>query len=400
MINLKTLRYFAIFSALFFVISCSEDSITESKSYNRGEVIKANELLSLTPEQINQNLSDYGIPQTVQLNYTVTAISIEYQTEDANGNLKKASGALIVPQTNIESPMLSIQHGTETERDKVASVLPFFSVEGIVGLISASSGYVTCIPDYLGYGVSNELHPYVHAKSLVLSVIDFLRAAKSYCAENDILLNDQLFLGGYSEGGYATLASQREIEQYYDSEFTITACAPMAGPYDLTGTTKTILGQATYNSPTYIAFLLTAYNYIYGWNRIDDIFKAPYANMMYDLFDGSNSYSEINNSLPITISSLLNEDFINGVLSETDTSVIAVLQENSLLDWTPKAPIRFVHGDSDDTVPYQNSITARDVFLENGATNIELITIPNGTHGSSGQQAVFSMVEWFDSLRD
>jgi hypothetical protein len=397
---MKIFRYCSLFIIFLLAIRCSEDSIVDTKSYDRGDIISSKEIETYTPEAIVQLLSFAQIPVTIQPEYSVKIISIKYQTITADGDLTEASGALYIPQSDIDYPLLSIQHGTETERTKVASVSPLQSVEGVVGLITGATGYVTCIPDYIGFGVSKKLHTYVHAKSLSLSVIDFLRASRTYCDANNINLTDQLFLGGYSEGGYASLAAQREIQQNYSSEFKITANAPMAGPYDLLGTTETILGKSSYSSPIYIAYLLTAYNNIYSWNRLDDFFKAPYAGKMSGLFDGTNSYSTINDQLPSEITQLLNETFVNNVIAEADTAVINALKENTLLDWVPDSPVRFFHGNSDDTVPYENATTARDIFLENGATSVELISIPGGTHSTSGLPAVLGMIDWFNSLRD
>ena len=93
---------------------------------------------------------------------------------------------------------MSIQHGTETKADLVASVSPNNSVEGLVGLITASMGYFTVIPDYLGFGVSDIMHPYMHTESIIPCILDFMRAGKSYCSANQISLNGKVFLTGYS----------------------------------------------------------------------------------------------------------------------------------------------------------------------------------------------------------
>src|SRR6185369_398821 len=101
---------------------------------------------------------------------------------------------------------------------------------------------------------SGHFHPYLHAKTSASAVVDLLRAVKSYCAANSIPLSGKLFLAGYSEGGYATMAATREIQERFAAELPITASAPMAGPYDLSGTLVDILDSATYPSPGLIAF--------------------------------------------------------------------------------------------------------------------------------------------------
>src|SRR5690606_25925463 len=99
----------------------------------------------------------------------------------------------------------------------------------------ASAGYATFIPDYLGYGASTQiLHPYYNERYSAMAVIDMIKAGKIFCKNEDIPVSDKLFLAGYSEGGYVTLAAQKEIESNPAHNLKITAVAAGAGGYDLT----------------------------------------------------------------------------------------------------------------------------------------------------------------------
>jgi len=396
----KILHFLVVILLAIAIVDCDKNSTEPEQPKTRGDIISSESLNVYSSENIEQIMTANNIPSSFELTYSVEVIRIIYQTTDSQGNYIKVSGAIMVPVDGNNLPLLSMHHGTVTKRDRVASVGPLNSTEGLIGLILASSGYLTCVPDYPGFGVSEILHPYIHAKSLTTVVIDNIRAAKSYCHQNDITLNEKLFLAGYSEGGYVTLAAQKEIEQNFSNEFNITAVAPMAGPYDLSGTVKHIFQQSTYNSPTYIAFFLTAYDEIYGWNRLNEIFKAPYGDMMSNLFDGTKTYGEINSQLPVNISELLSHNFINNYLNGNESDFVAAIEENSLLNWKPNAPIRFYHGDADNTVPYQNALTIVDNLIANGGTDIKLVTIQGGTHETAGLPAILGMIEWFNSLRE
>lgn len=350
------------------------------------------------PKEIKELLAAAGISVPFNLIYSVEEIQVVYQTTDAHGNSAQASGTILIPKTEGDFPLLSLHHGTVTKRDEVASVNLSATPEGLSGLITASTGYLTGIPDYLGFGESGILHPYLHANTSATTVIDFLRSVKTYCNEKNIGLNGQLFLGGYSEGGYVSLAVQKEIEENHANEFTITAVAPMAGPYDLSNTVRTIIQQPTYNWLAYLGFFLTAYNDIYSWNRLDEMFNAPYGEMMPQLFDGTKTFLAINSQLPTTVSDLLNQEFVTNYLEGNEAVFAAAIEENTLLNWTPVAPIRFYHGDADEVSPYQNALTALEVLKANGGTNIELVTIVGGTHETSGLPCVLGMIEWFNSF--
>lgn len=259
-------------------------------------------------------------------------------------------------------------------------------------------GYFTLTPDYLGFGVSDVFHPYMHIESIVPGVIDFMIAGKSYCSENQITLNGQVFLTGYSEGGLITLATQKKIEENYINEFNLKAVAPLAGPYDLKGTTDSIFQSDFYSTPAYIGYFFTAYDNIYGWDRLDDYFKAPYATKMKDLYDGSKTWGQIVNQLPPTFEELMNPAFVSSYNAGSETDFEAAIQENTLLDWTPQAPIHFFHGDADEIVPIQNVLTAIERLNANGSHSIQLTSIPGGTHETAGPASIFGALEWFESL--
>ena len=364
----------------------------------RGEILQTNSLGNYSVSNIQQILSSGNITIPFTLTYSVNAISINYYTIDGKGKETVASGALLIPQGINNLPLVSIQHGTQTKDNLVASVSPMNSTEGIVGLIMASMGYMVVVPDYLGFGVSNIMHPYLHAKSLIPSVIDLMRAGKTYSSQHQIMLDGRIFLTGFSEGGYATLVTQRAIELEYSQEFNLTAVAPCAGPYDLYGTMQTLFQTGQYNHPAYIAYILTAYNDIYGWNRLNDFFNAPYSSRVQNLFNGSKTFGEVVNQLPSTFPELMDSTFVNNVRNGSELAFITAVKENTLLDWNPQAPIHFFHGDADDISPYQNALTAVEKLKANGGTNIQLTTIPGGNHENSGPIAVIGAIQWFESM--
>lgn len=385
---------------ILLVIGCSEATgPTDNASTERGTIIQNTSLGQLSSNEINQMLAAANAAVPLQLTYNVDVFSMNYYTVDRNGDPVIVSGAILIPVGLNGLPMVSIQHGTQSKSDLVASVSPANSSEGNIGLIMASMGYLVVIPDYLGFGVSSGIHPYFHAESLIPSIIDLMRAARSYCNSNSIILSGDVFLTGYSEGGYASFLTQRKIELEYSQEFNLVAVAPMAGPYDLYGTVSAGLQAVQYNStPAYPAYLFTAYNEVYGWNRLDEIFNEPYSSRVENLFDGSKTWGEVIDQLPTTIGELFRTDFIESYTAGNETEIITALQENTILDWIPDAPINFIHGDADNAVPIQNAITAMNTMVSNGTGNVQLTIIENGTHESAGPEAAITAIQWFENF--
>lgn len=393
-ITIKLILPIYILAVSFVLTSCkSEDSPVEPNIETRGGLISSTQLPSITKEFIKSYLNDYNI--TIDAKYNVDAYKIVYYTDDTKGNLTIASGALFIPQGKDNLPLISLHHGTQTDREKVGSVSRFNAPEGIIG---AALGYYSLVPDYLGLGESQLIHPYLYAKSSADAVIDFIRACRKEADDLNIKLNGQVFLAGYSEGGYVTLAAHREIQLHYGNEITITASSPMAGPYDPYLTSKTILENPTYGKPSYMAYLAAAYNSIYGWNNLKGIFNSPYAELIPSLIDGTKTIDEIDAQLTSDLTKLFTQNFLTTFLDGTEKDFSNALRENNLIDWTPAAPIRFYHGSDDQFVPYQNSIEARDYFLAHGA-NVELVTIEGGDHATSLMPSILGAIDWFDSIR-
>jgi hypothetical protein len=186
---------------ILFLTGCDKDPTSPGPgSWERGEIISSSTIVTLSTDAIELIVADWIGQIPVDLTYDIEVIKIVYQTIDTHGDYVPASGALYIPLEAVNPPLLSLHHGTVTHRNEVASTSPLLSVEGIVGLLSTSAlGYATSIPDYLGYGESEILHPYVHAKSSAVAVIDFLRASRSYCQKNDIVLG--IFGGGLCHPG-------------------------------------------------------------------------------------------------------------------------------------------------------------------------------------------------------
>ena len=388
-----TLYIYALILSFVFTSCNNDNSPLEPNIETRGGLISSTQLPSITKEFIKTYLDSAHI--SIDAKYDVDAYKIIYYTDDTKGNLTVASGVLFFPKGQDNLPLISLHHGTQTDRSKVGSVSRFNAPEGIIG---AALGYYSLVPDYLGLGESKVLHPYLYAKTSADAVIDFIRACRKEAENLNIKLNGQVFLAGYSEGGYVTLAAHREIQLHYSDEINVTASSPMAGPYDLYLTSKTILKNTNYDKPSYMAYLAAAYNSIYDWNNLDGIFNSPYAEMIPSLIDGTKTVDDIDAKLSHDLTKLFTQNFLNTFLDGTEKDFSDALRENSLIDWTPAAPIRFYHGSADQFVPYQNSIEARDYFLARGA-NVELVTIEGGDHATSLMPSIIGAIDWFDSIR-
>jgi alpha-beta hydrolase superfamily lysophospholipase len=333
--------------------------------------------------------------------YDVEYVKILYKTT-YNGKEVQASGLLGIPKNTPSAPsILSTQHGTLFV-DVAAPTLFPSSPDAFSGLeIMASAGFITAEPDYIGYGnTANESHPYFDMQYAASAVVDMLKASKAYLAEKKIATSDRLFLFGYSEGGYITMAAQKEIETNRALGLKVTAAAAGAGCYDLTEMLAQIAKRQTYAEPGFAATLFTSYNTLYGWNRpLTDFFQKTYADKIPGLLNGKVNRKEINNALSTSTAKFFDATFYKNLsVNGQETKLKDALAKNSFTNWVPKAPTQLFHGENDEAVYYSTSQVTIDRFKAAGATNVQLIPLPGATHQGGFKPMLAKALPWFIGL--
>jgi hypothetical protein len=364
----------------------------------RGTLLAATLLHDFSLADIAALSQSFGLEIASQ--YPVSVYKLTYATVDAWGVGTVASGAFAVPDGLTNAlPLISYQHGTSMEKTDVPSAL---NTEANMGIAFGTTGYAVALPDYVGMGDSPGFHPYHHAKSEATAVVDMLRASRSFCAAHRILLNQQLFLCGYSQGGHVTMAAHRELEQNHADEFVITASAPMAGAYDLSGVTATdFLSGRQPPNPYYFAYLLAAYQTVYHLSdSLSNLLAAPYATTLPPLVDGRHSGGQINQAMPKIPTQALRADFLAAFRSNPNAPLWWALRDNDLYQWRPRSPLHLYHCHGDQDVIYANSETACQSFLQLGASQVQLIDpFPTANHSLGFIFCIGQAKTWFDSLR-
>ncbi len=362
----------------------------------RGKLLSFSAPVVIPTNVIAATLASAGVPISPQ--YALMRYEVVYETINPDGGRTKASGMLLFPMgTGRTLPLLSHQHGTIVRTNDVSG-----SSELTVCLGFGTTGYAAAFPYYLGLGNSEGLHPYHHARSEATACVDLLRAVRTLCATNGFPLNGQVFLCGYSQGGHATMALLRELEAFHTNEFTVTACAPMAGAYDLSGVTVAdFLSGRLPPNPYYFAYLLAAYQAVYHLApTLADLLAPPYNTTLPPLLQGNASGSQINPLMPADPVQILKPEYLAAFRADPHHPFRVALQDNDLYRWTPRAPLRLYHCHADQDVIYANSEVALSSFQSRGATQVQLIDpLPSANHGGCVLPSLLQAKAWFDSLR-
>lgn len=287
--------------------------------------------------------------------YGVSAYRMEYLTTDAKGQQVLASALLSVPvkQNGSISPVLSYQHGSMT---KDAEAPTNHVVASEVSVLLASKGFIVLAPDYVGYGVSKgQPHPYLLAAPSASVVNDMLTAAKYWRQTRSVRDNKQLFMVGYSEGAYVSMAAARAMETGGSVHSpNLVASVLGGGPYHVGVTLDEILKKV----------------------RSDNALLGALINPGLLRYLGSSVQASVRNEI---VKQLLGSDadivldatFLDNFLAD---DVAAIERQSNVHDWKPFKPVQLFHGRNDQTVSYLSSSVTLQAMQTRGASSVVSLT--------------------------
>jgi predicted esterase len=394
---------YLFFIVIFFIVSsCSTSTTTDptpDKYLVSSELIGSFNKASLQSraDGFTGGTSNPLVTQFVNglLKYDIKAYKIIYKTKNTDGTEIQASGALIIPTTTDAVAMISQQHGTIRTDAQAPSNYQQNSEAYSIASIFASNGFIISCPDYIGYGVSkNIVHPYEHRESLAQASLDMIRASTEFINKEKVNWNKKLLITGYSQGGFATMSLQKKIEEQFPTEFNLVASSCGAGAYNKTQFMKDLMNTTTHGIPEYnqlYIWVTQTYNRVYGLNRQMNIyFKEPYAT---DIQANGN-----NANIKVSINTAFADAMKKGVNDGTDTQFLNAVKDNDVFDWAPKTETQLYHGDADQQVFYNNSVTAERAMKAKGG-KVTLTSVTGGTHGSTLTTYAIGTYTFFDSKR-
>jgi hypothetical protein len=404
-------------------------------------------LLELDSLANGQLLSLLGTPSC-----DVAVYHIRYATVGGANEATTASGALMVPygsgdQCHGPLPVLLYAHGTTPDRAfNIADLRGDPNAEGLaIAAVFASQGYIVVAPNYAGYDTSTlSYHPYLVADQQAKDMIDALTAARSAlptALAPTTTDGGQLFITGYSQGGYVAMATHRAMQA---AGMTVTASAPMSGPYSLAAFVDSIFyGRVGAGETRSAALLFAGYHRSYGnvYGAATDVFEAQYAagiesllpstipmSTLYEqgsiprnaLFSATPPDPEFADITPATTPAKLAPIFAAGFGADnlitnsyrlsylrdaqaspdggwptTTSGTLAanpglrlrqVLKQNDLRNWTPTAPMLLCGGNEDPTVFWMNTQLMQGYWATHGPASAP-VTVLDLDSGASGGDA-------------
>jgi hypothetical protein len=429
----------ALASVLVCLIACShKNSMSDMAPVaQRGDLLSPPTMLaSYSPGDLlslagGSDLGKTLLQLTVSPTCTIAVYHLQYQTVDPAGTLTPASGALMVPSgANCQGgrPVLLYAHGTTTDRGyNFAALSAGDSGEALVVAVEfAAQGYIVVAPNYVGYDTSTlGYHPYLDADQQSKDMIDALTAARAALPNLGAASSDggKLFVSGYSQGGYVAMATHRALQA---AGMTVTAAAPMSGPYALSATSDAVFeGQVNLSAVENTALLATSYQHAYGnvYVNATDVFETPYANGIDGLLPSTTSVSDLETQgklpgalfsstppdstfadvtpatapanlaavfaqgfgLPFLVSNAYRLNYLLDAAANPDGGLAGTnglppsapgnsfrqdLKLNDLRTWIPTAPVLLCGGSEDPTSFFFNTTLMQSYWTQNGAAAV------------------------------
>jgi len=377
------------------------------------------------PDEFDYHDLYYAVCQETQgiIPYLVAHEVVTYTSKDDLGNNIELSGLFVYPFKllggKIQTPLVSVDHGTELLKKYAPSKWDPFNpsewinfAEVIVAYIMASRyGWSIVMPDYQGMGYDiNENHPFCIREKLATATADMVEKGIAMIKDNNhpkVNWDGHLFVYGYSEGGFVTMAVTRELE---NRNINLSGSVCMDGPYDLSGTmVDALLSDNPFPVPYFLPLMLVGYQTVYPSPfSYDQVLKEPYRTDIPKYTTGFYNKDVVNSIMPASgiLKEVFTDSFIDSLNIASSSAHQILWQNNTYSDWIPESKMLLWHCKNDDCVPIGNFEAAQSAFAQGGASNITYVEwppVPNwaGTvHVSAAPIAFYEGATWIHQQLD
>lgn len=307
-----------------------------------------------------------------------------------------ATGLLAIPDVEGTTfPLVSYQHGTVFKKTEVPSVPNQSPETKLMVAQFAGQGYVLIGSDYFGMGASTEPESYGIMGSQQQASLDMLRASQAVLRQMKISTT-KLFICGWSEGGFATLAFLQRLER---TGVKVDGAATASGPADIYSLLNGFLNFPRKNDAAWanILYILSAFSFE-NYYRIPGLARTIIAPEYYDLAKKVYERQDYKpEDVPTDLKVLIRPEYFDSeFFAQSAYGRIALATQ--AYRWVIKTPLRNYYGENDEIVSIGLGRLVMDYQRGIGAGNSRVEAISTGptTHRGTFATAVPLWKEWFD----
>lgn len=372
--------------------------VTSGVSYeylDRWDVARLNNILQVdTPKFSGINVTYTPARNAVRL-YRITYASV---APERNNRPVTATGLLAVPDTSGTSfPMVSYQHGTVYGKQEVPSFAEQSPETQLMIAQFAGQGYLLIGADYFGLGVSTEPEGYMVKGSHQQATYDLLTASRAVLGHLK-LASTKLFLAGWSQGGFVTMAFLEKLEA---AGVTVQAAATASAPVDVFVALNGFLSFPRKNDATWVPtlFILSSFSFekYYG---IPGLAKSLIADDYYET--SRKAYERLPFSaadIPTDVRKLVRPEYLDAQFFAASAYGRLIAQAQAYR-WVIKSPVRNYFGEADEAITTglgQLAMTYQRA-IGSGNPQVEAVSTGATSHRGTFATGVPQWKAWFDKL--
>jgi hypothetical protein len=307
------------------------------------------------------------------------------------------SGLLAIPEVSATTlPLVSWQHGTVYGRQQVPS-FPDQSPETQLMLAQfAGQGYALVGADYIGMGESTEPQGYMVKGSHQQACADLIPAARSVLQALG-LSAPALFIAGWSQGGYVTMALLERLEAI---GLPVRAAVTASAPVDPWATLNGFLAFPRPNDASWITtlFILVSFSFE-TYYAVPGLARSVLKPEHYDVAQRAWQGGAVDPAqIPTTLRDLVDSAYFEPAFFGA-SALGRLLAANQAYRWVIRTPVRNYYGESDEAIRVGIGRLAMDFQRAIGNDRVEAISAgPDATHRGTYARSVPAWKTWFDSL--
>lgn len=363
------------------------------ESLGRWDVERLNQILTKDTPQFSGVAVTYTPARNAVRLYRVTYDSM---IPEMGNKPTRASGLLAIPDTAEKTfPIVSYQHGTVYGRHEVPS-FPEESPETQLMIAQfAGQGYVVFGADYFGLGTSAEAEGYMVKASHQQACQDMILAGRRVLDQMKIG-GGKLFLSGWSQGGFVTMACLEKLEA---AGIPVAGAATASAPLDVFALLNGFLSFPRKNDATWLnsIIILSAFAFE-NYYSVPGLAHSVIADAYYDNAKAAYDREPFNAAkIPVDLRKLMKPDYFDPQFFARSAygRLIATTQAYR---WVIKSPVRNYYGEADEAITPgvgRMAMTYQQA-MGSGNTTVEAVSTGPTTHRGTFATAVPLWKAWFD----
>jgi pimeloyl-ACP methyl ester carboxylesterase len=379
--------------------SSGQIQVTSGVSYEligRWDTDKLNQILQVdTPKFFGVSVTYTPARNAVQL-YRVTYASV---IPERGNKPTVATGLLAIPDTKDTSfPMFSYQHGTVYGKEQVPS-FPGQSPETQLALAQfAGQGYVVIGADYFGMGLSKEPEGYMVKGSHQQATYDMLMASRAVL-DHMKLTAPKLFIGGWSQGGFVTMAFLEKLE---NAGVPVAAATTASAPVDVFVALSGFLDFPRKNDADWVPTLFILSSFAFeNYYGVPGLARSLINDAYYDVSRKAYEKQPFEASeIPTDLHKLVRSEYFAPQFFAASAYGRLVIENTQAYRWVIKSPVRNYYGEADEAISaglgklamtYQHAIGS-------GNSQVEAVSTGSTSHRGTYATAVPQWKIWFDGF--